>query len=308
MPRIQDVLACALLLTAVPQHAAAETPAAAPAPVATFDVGSLHVAQYGTGARTVIFVPGLACGPWEWSGQIARFASQYTIYALTLPGFDGRPSVGGPLFAGTTGDFWRLLGEKHINRPIVIGHSLGGTFAFMLATQHPDRLGGVVSLDGLPVFPAALFMPAETIKAMAQRASAQMAAMSPAQFTDYERSTVLPELVTSPQDVAAIAAEVGKSDPADTGRWFEEDVTLDLRPALHKASLPILVLAPYDATADAQYHIASMDAKRGFYAQILKGAPNLDIVMIPSSRHFAMYDQPTAVGDAIANFLSSHAQ
>ncbi|MBV9699699.1 MAG: alpha/beta hydrolase [Candidatus Eremiobacteraeota bacterium] len=276
-----------------------------PSPVATFDVGSLHVTQYGTPARqALIFIPGLTCGPWEWSGQITHFGPQYTIYALTLPGFDGRPPIGGPLFATVTADFWQLLDERHIVKPIVIGHSLGGTLGFMLATQHPDRLGGVVALDGLPIFPLALFMQPDALRAMVARAAAQMAAMTTAQFMDYQRTVTLPGYVRSPQDVEAIAPLVAKSDPAATGRWFQEDVLLDLRPALPKAAVPIQLLVPFDAAADSQYHIPSAEAKRSFYAGIVKGAPDVTLTVIPDARHFAMYDQPQAVNSAIADFLS----
>lgn len=299
------IYSVALLLAFFPVSAKAAVPPPAPTPVATFQVGSLHVTQYGSGSQALIFIPGLTCGPWAWSGQIAHFAPRYTVYALTLPGFDGQPSISGPLFQTATADFWRFLDQKSITKPIVIGHSLGGTMAFMLATQHPERLAAVISLDGLPIYPASVFMPAASVKAMAARQAARMATMTPAQFAEVQRTIVLPYLVTSPQDVDAIAPLAAKSDPAATGRWFEEDLTLDLRPSLVQANVPILLLAPYDATVDAQYHLSTADAKRAFYASIVKGAPHVTVTIIPNSRHFAMYDQPQAVTDAIAAFIAS---
>ncbi len=284
--------------------AAAAVPPPAPPPIATFDVGSLHVEQYGSGPKTLIFIPGLTCGPWEWSGQIAHFAPGYTIYALTLPGFDGRPGISGPLFATTTADFWRLLDEKHIVKPIVIGHSLGGTIGFMLATQHPERLGGVIALDGLPILPGMNFMPRAQVEQIASRTETQIASTTPAQFAAYERSTAIPPLVTARSDVDAIAALAGKSDPGTTARWLDEDMLLDLRPELPKAALPILLIAPFDASVDAQYTLTTVAAKRAYYASLVTGAPNLQIVTIESSRHFAMYDQPQAVTDTIAQFLA----
>lgn len=293
-----------LLLIGAPRAVSPAVPLSAPTPVATFDVGSLHVTQYGSGSQTLIFIPGLTCGPWEWSGQIAHFASRYTIYALTLPGFDREPAIDGPLFPTTTADFWRLLDEKHITKPVIVGHSLGGTMGFMLATQHPERLAGVVSVDGLPIHPLAVVMPAASVKVMAARLAERMATMSPSQFAQFQRTSVLPSLVTSSQDVDAIAALAAKSDPPATGKWFEEDLTLDLRPALTQARIPILLLAPYQAAVDAQYHLPTIEAKRDFYAGIVQNAPHVTVTMIPNSRHFAMYDQPQALTDDIAAFLA----
>jgi pimeloyl-ACP methyl ester carboxylesterase len=284
--------------------ASAAVPPPLPAPVATFDVGSLHVEQFGGGPRTLIFIPGLTCGPWEWSGQIAHFSSQYTVYALTLPGFDGQPPITRPLFATTTADFWKLLQTKNIVKPVVIGHSLGGTMGFMLATQHPELLGGVIALDGLPILPGVNFMSAAQREQIAAQTSSQIAKESRAQFEEYERTKAIPDMVTSPSDANAIAALSGRSDPAETGRWLAEDMTLDLRPQLAKATVPILLIAPFDLSVDGQFHMTKPDDKRAFYQSLVAGAPNLQIDMIDHSRHFAMYDQPEAVTDDIAAFLS----
>jgi pimeloyl-ACP methyl ester carboxylesterase len=296
----------ALLLALVAAAPAfATVPPPLPTAAATFDVGSIHVQQFGSGARSLIFIPGLTCGPWEWSGEIARLAPHYTIYALTLPGFDGQPSVDAPLFPRVTADIWTLIAQKHIAKPIVIGHSLGGTTGFMLATQHADRLGGVIALDGLPIYPTDVFSTPDKIAAMADAAAAKMAAIPQAQFAAYEKTGSMPYLVTAPADVDAIATLAGKSDPKAAGQWFKEDMELDLRPQLVAATLPILLLAPYDAALEGKY-LPTAAAKQAFYAGIVKNAPNASVVVIPNARHFAMYDQPKATSDAIDAFLAAH--
>jgi pimeloyl-ACP methyl ester carboxylesterase len=302
--RVLRACIAAALLVAPAAPAPAAVPAPLPRPVATFDVGSLHVQQFGNGPRALVFIPGLTCGPWEWSGQIAHFASQYTIYALTLPGFDSQPSISGPLFDTTTADFWKLLTERHITKPVVIGHSLGGTMGFMLATQHPELLGGVIALDGLPILPGFNFMADAQRKAIAAQTQSQIAKETPAQFAAYERTTAVPPMVTSKSDANAIAALTAKSDPAETGRWLAEDMQLDLRPQLPKANVPILLIAPFDVSVDGQFHLTKPDDKRAYYQSLVAGAPHLQIDMIDHSRHFAMYDQPQAVTGDIAAFLS----
>ncbi|HEY5257532.1 MAG TPA: alpha/beta hydrolase [Candidatus Baltobacteraceae bacterium] len=303
LARTTRAVATVAIALALAAPVAASIPPPAPAPTATFNVGSLHVTQYGSGAQTLIFIPGLTCGPWEWSGEIAHYAPNYTIYALTLPGFDGQAPIAGPLFQTTTADFWKLLEQKRIDKPVVIGHSLGGTMGFMLATQHPERLRGVIALDGLPIYPTDVMMTPDQVKTMAAGASAAMQKMTPAQFAATERTTSLPYMITAQSDIDAVAPLAARSDPGATARWFYEDLTLDLRPQLHLADVPILLIAPYDATLEGKY-LPTPAAKRDFYAGIVKGAPNATVVTIDHSRHFAMYDQPQALDEAIAQFLA----
>ncbi|MDQ2951702.1 MAG: alpha/beta hydrolase [Chloroflexota bacterium] len=44
-------------------------------------------------------------------------------------------------------DALRVIGAKGMERPVVVGHSMGGFHATALATAHPDRLRGLVLVD-----------------------------------------------------------------------------------------------------------------------------------------------------------------
>jgi pimeloyl-ACP methyl ester carboxylesterase len=300
-------LAVALAFFASSAAARATVPPPLPAPVKSFDSGSLHVDVYGTpGRRALVFIPGLTCGPWEWAGEITQFAPVYTIYALTLPGFDGHLAIKGPLFQTVSADFWTLLQNESIAKPVVIGHSLGGTLAIMLAEQHSDKLGGVVSVDGLPTFPGMDRMTADQkAQAVAQMTAAMASSSTPAQFAATEKNYVLPNLMTSPDDIAAVAPLTARSDPAATAAWMSEDLELDLRPQLTAVSTPLLVIAPYDAAFESRI-LPDAAAKRGYYEALLANDPAANVQMIEPSRHFIMYDQPKKLHDAIASFVRQH--
>jgi pimeloyl-ACP methyl ester carboxylesterase len=298
---IACVLALSTLWFAAPAHA--ELPPPLPKAVDSFDLRSLHVDVYGTaGKPALVLIPGLACGPWEWSGEIARLSPQYTIYALTLPGFDGRAPISSPLFSTVSEDFWAMLDSHHIIRPAIAGHSLGGTLAIVLAEQHSDRLRGVIAVDGLPVFPGFDKMTPEQRQEAAGRFSSMLSASTPQQFESAERSYVLPNYLSSKSDVDAVAPLVAKSDPKIAGEWMAEDVTSDARAALKSISIPLLEIAPYDATLEASLFTTAA-AKQAYYQSLLAGDSQASVVMIPQSRHFVMYDQPDRLGVVITGFL-----
>lgn len=295
------VLAASMLWTAVPVNAALPPPL--PKPAGSFDAGSIHVDVYGTaGKPALVFIPGLTCGPWEWAGEIARYSPNYSIYALTLPGFDGRPGISTPLFQTVTADFWSMLAAHNVQRPVLIGHSLGGTLAIVLAEQHSDRLRGAVAVDGLPVFPGFEKMTPQQRSQTAARYSSMMSSASPAQFETAEKSYILPNYLTSSADVAAVAPLVAKSDPKTTADWFSEDLTTDNRPNLKSIAVPLLEIAPYDKTIDGSM-FPDANAKQSYYASLLSGDPTAKVSMISPSRHFIMYDQPAQLDAAITAFL-----
>lgn len=287
------VLACALALSVLSS--------ATPAFAESFQSGSLKVDVYGAaGKPALVFIPGLTCGPWEWSREIARYAPAYRIYALTLPGFDGQPGAKTPLVTTVEADFWNLLETRQIKNPTLIGHSLGGTLAISLAEQHPDRLRAVIAVDGLPIFPGMDFMSEAQRNTMAAQTAAMMAATPQAQFAESQKRT-LPYLVTSPKDVDAIANAAAKTDPLVAAEWAKEDLLADFRPQLKNAAVPILEIAPFDPKLDpfGPAKFADAAAKQRYYESLFAGAPQAKVHVIQPSRHFIMYDQPAALDAAL---------
>lgn len=296
------VAASCFMLTLAPALAAstASTLPELPAATASFDSGTLHIDRYGSGANVLIFIPGLSCGPWTWAEQIARFSKDHTVYALTLPGFDGRPFTAQPdLFAAFDRDFWSFLDAQHINKPVVIGHSLGGTLALMLAENHPERLSAVIALDGLPVFPTVVQATPAARLAAAQKLAAQIKGETASQMLIYERG-YMKMATTNPAYVDPAAQLESTSVPAAVADWMSEDLAGDLRPQLPKATVRIVELMPY--ATPSPY---TKDQTVAFYRALLAGAPNATVVPIDDARHFAMLDQPQAVDAAIAHVLAS---
>jgi pimeloyl-ACP methyl ester carboxylesterase len=278
-------------------RAAVADPLAPAPPVAeSFTVGMLHVDRYGSGPHTLILIPGLGCGPWEWYGTIAHESSNYTIYALTLPGFDGLPAATvKPLIPAFVSDFAKLLDARKIVKPIVVGHSLGGTLAIVLGETYPTRLRSIVALDGLPVFPTLGAATAEQRAAAANQMAAPLANLTPDQFLGANTSFMASFGLADATLVSPTAALLSKSDPLAAAAWLLEDVTGDWRPALREVTIPLTEIMPYYApdhqAPPLQY---TQDQTLAFYTSLLAGAPKLTVVPLPAARHFAMLDQPAA--------------
>ena len=78
----------------------------------------------------------------------------------------------------------RYIREQGLSKPVVVGHSMGGFSALMLAQQRPELVGAVMSVDSLPFF-SALFgheTTEETARPYAEQAAAGMLAADDAAF------------------------------------------------------------------------------------------------------------------------------
>ncbi|HEY3675296.1 MAG TPA: alpha/beta hydrolase [Candidatus Tumulicola sp.] len=306
MIRLINRIAAALTLVAlsavaVPVQAGTLPPA--PAPSASFDSGMLHVDRYGSGPQSLILIPGLGSGPWSWYGTIAHFSPKYTIYAVTLAGFDGRPpSTEIPLISSFSSDFWQMLSSHDIKMPVVIGHSLGGTLAFLLAEQHPELLRAVVAADGMPIFPLLASKTDAEREAIANQAAGMYGALSPAGALSYETNFMQTIGTNQPDLVAPTAKLEAASDPKTVAAWLQTDLASDLRPELPAISIPVLEIMPYDPSMGAK---AGFTQEQGvaFYRSLLIGTQHATVVAIGPSKHFVMLDQPDKFYAAVQQFL-----
>jgi N-formylmaleamate deformylase len=147
------------------------------------ETGTVAAEKYGDGGTPLIFIAGLAGGAWSWNEMVERFAPTHEVYALTLAGFSGRPPAEPPVIDKVVADIGRLIREKSLNKPILVGHSLGAFIAFRVAIEHADLVGGVIALDGFPVFsPLVDATPAERLAAANRLANALGRGKSPEEF------------------------------------------------------------------------------------------------------------------------------
>ena len=92
--------------------------------------------------QPMILIPGLMSSGAVWDGTVAHYASAYQCHVLTLAGFAGQPPSPATPFLGSVRDAVAdYIRREGLNRPILVGHSLGGVLAFSIAAQYPELVG-----------------------------------------------------------------------------------------------------------------------------------------------------------------------
>lgn len=280
-------------------------PAAA---AASGQVGTLKYEVHGAQGRPVILIPGLEGGPWVWKDTIARLEKNHVVYAVTLAGFDGMPAPARKtgLIDQADASLLQLIEQRHIDRPVLVGHSLGGTLALRFAGEHAALISGAVAVDGLPIFPGMDRVDVAQRQAIAERSRTQMAAMTPAQFQAAALAYMQHVGVIDPKLAEQYAPMNARSDIAATAGYAAEDMAADYRPLLKQADVPILEISPYHAPDFAKPPLQLREAqKTAYYQSLLADAPHAKVVSIAPSRHFVMLDQPTKFQQALDDFLKT---
>ncbi len=119
-----------------------------PKPTGSFvQVGKLrihYIERPGSGTP-VVLIHGLPGTAEDWEDVTPLLAGHRTI-AIDRPGF-GYSSGGYVPFAEQLETIDALLGKLHIVRPVLVGHSYGGTIALGFAERYPRQVRGLVLVD-----------------------------------------------------------------------------------------------------------------------------------------------------------------
>lgn len=253
--------------------------------------------------RDIVLIPGLASSGAVWEGTVAHLKEHYKCHSLTLAGFAGNPRVDGPFLETMRSAIAGYIRDRHLDRPVIIGHSLGGVLALMLASHDPGLTGPLVIVNSLPFLPA-VFTPGATADSMRPMAEQMRDGMSKSGDM-YEKNAEMSirTMVTSPANFQLVASWSKTTDPVASANAMYDMFTTDLRADVARITAPTLVLGTWLAYRDNEQDTATRgQTEKNFQAQYaqLKG---VKIVLADHARHFIMLDDPDWFYEQLDNFL-----
>jgi pimeloyl-ACP methyl ester carboxylesterase len=142
--------------------------------------------------KPIIFIPGLASSGEVWKDTAAQFSGRYECHVITLAGFAGVAPITSPLLTSVQKELIEYIDTKKLDRPIIVGHSLGGFLALRMGADTPAKVGRLVIVDSLPAL-GAVQMPditPEQLKSMAARMRDGMKSQDAATFAEGQRRSV----------------------------------------------------------------------------------------------------------------------
>jgi len=241
----------------------------------------------GAGDPPIVFVHGWSCDQTYFAPQVEHFARDHAVAAIDLHGHGASgqpdPAAGHYAIEAFADDVLAVAAAAGFDRPIVIGHSMGGVTALECASR-PGAVRAAVMVD-----PAPLLNP--TIKDFIAQAADAIA-------DDHDASwrTSFVEGMFLPSDTvrrAEIVTGMTQLPPPVAAAALRSIATYDAAAALARVEVPLLTIVaamPMDTATDLR-----------------AACPSITIGQTVGAGHFNQLEVPDQVNLMIERFLALHA-
>ncbi|HWC98983.1 MAG TPA: alpha/beta hydrolase [Candidatus Sulfopaludibacter sp.] len=251
----------------------------------------------------MILIPGLASAGETWDTTVAHYRDRYECHVLTLAGFAGLPRIPAPMLDTVRDSLADYIRKNKLEKPIIVGHSLGGFLALSLAVKYPDMPGKLVIVDSYP-FLAGAMSPGATLAEMKQSIAATAQYFRSQDQDMYLRMTKsglqTRSMVTKDSDLERLIAWGLASDRTAVADAMIELMSTDLRDDLGRIHSPALVMATWIGYKD---YTTREKIESGLHQQYAK-LDGARLRIADTARHFIMWDDPNWMFGQMDEFLS----
>jgi 3-oxoadipate enol-lactonase len=238
----------------------------------------------------LVFLHGIGGAARAWRGQLDYFADSYRSIAWDMPGYGGSAAlstVSIASLADALGDFLHAAG---VEKPVIVGHSIGGMIVQQLLAQDPDIAGAVVLAQTSPAFgkPDGDWQK--------QFISARLGPLDRGETMVSLAPSLVKELVGDDPDASGmvLARDCMASVPQTTYRaTMLALMGFDLRHALKEISVPTLVLS---GSKDNNAPAPMMATMAGYI-------PGATYVELEGVGHLANLERPDEFNAVLWDFL-----
>jgi pimeloyl-ACP methyl ester carboxylesterase len=200
------------LLSAAPADTAEEKLAKTESHFARMGTNRIHYLTQGQGTKTILFIHGWACNAGFWREQVPVFQEKAKLVLVDLPGHgeSDKPET------DYTMDYFAdaviaVMRDAKVEKATLVGHSMSAPVICKVYAKGPERVAGLVAVDGFLRRPKMSSEQAEAIAApygkpeYREQVKQMVAYMFSNAGTEALRDRVTEEMLKTPQHVMASA-------------------------------------------------------------------------------------------------------
>lgn len=252
--------------------------------------------------RDLILIPGLASTAAVWTGAASRLDDRCRLHMISVRGFGElapQANSEGAIMTAVSREIIRYIAEQRLERPAIIGHSMGGQLGLRVASDAPRAVGRLMTVDSSPFF-AALISPQATARDVEPIAQVAYQAI---QFLGDDalvaRSRQMGVELGGASDALFSTMGWQGGDRRVLAQSLYEVMTIDLRARLPVISAPVTVTYGWSAN-ESSPRSRTDSLFRGAYARLRTPAT---FERIEGAEHMVMIDRPNQFIAAVNRFL-----
>lgn len=247
----------------------------------------------GQGKQSIIFIPGFASSGEVWNETKSIYEKDFTCYTLTMAGFAEVKAQPNATFTNWENKIANYIKENKIEKPIVIGHSMGGGLALALASDYPELIEKIIVVDALPCL-AALMNPAFKTEEKPDCSAMinQMTSATDEQFYQMQKMSIS-RLVADISKQELVVGWSVKSDRRTFAEMYCDFSNTDLREKIKTIKCPSLILL------EAYFKNIKPAVEEQY-----KNLGNANIQYSNKGLHFIMYDDKEWYLKQLNNFIN----
>jgi pimeloyl-ACP methyl ester carboxylesterase len=216
----------------------------------------------------LIFLHGLSASRRWWGRNVAAFAPHFRTYTVDLPGFGESRKVRWSRLEHTVALLCGWMAEQGITKAHLVGHSMGGAIAALLAAHDPERVDRLVLVNA-------------AIRPRGTRATARAA--------DVMRTLSR----TPPGFTPLLARDLLRAHPRSFVTATVNVLQAEWQPHLSGIAAPTLVVwGEHDPLTPL-----------ALGSSIAALVPDARLEIIANAGHTPMWEQPAAFNDVVLEFL-----
>ncbi|MFM0324302.1 alpha/beta fold hydrolase [Caballeronia glebae] len=247
----------------------------------------IHVALQGSGDLALVFLHYYGGSSRTWGRVANGLSDQYRIVATDHRGWgDSDAPADGYRIADLADDAEGVIKALNLRRYVLVGHSMGGKVAQLIASRRPDGLEGLVLVAPSPPSPMLL-------------SDAERATLSGAYRSRESIEFVIDHVLTAkPLDAACreqVIEDSLKAAPQAKAAWPDVAMREDITAAVAAIDVPTAVISG---------ELDQVDRVATLQAELLPRIPHAAMHILPGAGHLSPLEAPADVARIIASFLT----
>jgi 3-oxoadipate enol-lactonase len=257
-------------------------------PTLSINSGQIFYQETGSG-YPLLMLHGLGSSADDWWFQTPAFSPYFRLVQPNLRGHKQSSTLRGPIAIDTlAADIAQLLDALEITQAHVLGLSLGGAVAQLLAIHFPEKVNKLILVSTF-----AHLWPTSLREAYTLARRAVVSKYLPPETT---ARVVARDLFPKPEQAALrdeVLSRVGVNDAASYRYLVDSIRRFDSRAQLDRITAPTLII-----TGDRDAVVP-----RGCQQQLARGIRNARWQLVPDSGHATPVDRPEEFNRVVLEFL-----